>query len=240
MVVEQLKERDRMMKEFINVAAHELKNPITPILVTTQILAKREVDNKITLSKNEFNLIAQNAVKLKRLCEDILDVARIENSGIKLEKTSFNLSDLLRLSIEDSLPLLKPGVQLLFNGPELSVHADRDKIAEVVLNLIHNAIKFTSEGTIELSLTSNSNSEAIVAVKDSGAGIDAQILPRLFSKFATKSEKGTGLGLFISKNIVEAHGGRIWAENNPDNKGATFAFSLPLVQIATTEKTQMA
>jgi signal transduction histidine kinase len=229
--VAQLKEQERVMKEFINIAAHEMKNPITPILVTTQRLATREFDKKIVFSKEEFDLIAQNAIRLKRLSDDILDVARIENNnGIKLERVTLNLSDLLRDAIADSKPLARPGVELSYKGSDdLVIEADRGKIQQVVLNILHNALKFTREGIVQVGLSANATkSEVVVAIKDKGSGIDHEILPRLFSKYVTKSEKGTGLGLFISKNIIEAHGGKIWAENNADGKGATFLFSLPL------------
>lgn|GEM_PF-965170 len=225
-VVEQLKEQERTMKNFISVAAHELKNPVAPILMASQLFIKREVESKITLTRDELNLILRNALRLKALCEQILDVARMENNGIKLEKHEFSVADLARQLIDDLKPTLKPGVDLAFSGQEKTVEADREKVQQVMLNLIQNAIKFTTEGTIQISLTTNSEHELVVSVRDTGNGIDSEILPRLFSKYATNSEKGTGLGLFISKNIIEAHGGRIWAENNPE-KGSTFAFSLP-------------
>ena len=225
-LVSQLKEQERVMKEFISVAAHELKNPIAPILMASQLFAKREIDNKITLTRAELDLIGQNAIRLKRLCEDILDVARIESNGIKLEKTRFDMLEVLQISANEARPVLKQGVDFKIAGSECVVEADRDKVQQVIQNFFHNAAKFTASGTIEVSLGLTSDSEAIVKVKDCGSGIDPEILPRLFTKYATKSEKGTGLGLFISKNIIEAHGGRIWAENNSD-AGATFAFSLP-------------
>ncbi|MFL6435227.1 MAG: sensor histidine kinase [Nitrososphaeraceae archaeon] len=104
----------------------------------------------------------------------------------------------------------------------------QNRLTQVISNLLNNAVKFTTEGTISIS-TEKKDNQVIVSVKDTGSGIDHEILPRLFSKFSAKSFEGTGLGLFISKNIVEAHGGRIWAENNADGKGATFSFSLPTV-----------
>ena len=109
---------------------------------------------------------------------------------------------------------------------DVIVEADRDRILQVVSNLLGNALKFTNQGSIEVT-TEKSQNEVIVQVRDSGSGIDLEIFPKLFEKFVTKSDKGTGLGLFISKNIIEAHGGRIWAENNSDSPGATFVFSLP-------------
>jgi signal transduction histidine kinase len=180
----------------------------------------------------------QNALRLKRLCEDILDVARIENNGMALEKTLFSFPELVQETIDHSKPLIREGIEIVFFGQSLSVTADRDKLQQVVQNLLHNAIKFTHQGVIQVSLSANSDEEVVFTVRDNGVGIDPEILPRLFSKYASKSEKGTGLGLFISKNIVEAHYGRIWAENNPGN-GATFAFSLPLNQTRF-EKTPLA
>jgi signal transduction histidine kinase len=230
-VVAQLKEQERVMKNFISIAAHELKNPVAPILMASQIFAKREVDSKITLTKAELDLILQNALRLKRLCENILDVASMENNGLKLEKRKFSLTELVQESITNLEPTVKSGVDILFTGQDQTVEADHDKVQQVLQNILQNAIKFTSEGLIQISLSSNSNCELVVRVKDTGNGIDPDILPILFSKYATKSEKGTGLGLYISKNIIEAHGGKIWAENNAD-KGATFAFSLPVENVA--------
>jgi signal transduction histidine kinase len=117
---------------------------------------------------------------------------------------------------------------------DILIQADKGRISQVISNLLSNAIKFTPEGTILVSVekdkssNNNNNKTVIVSVKDSGQGIDSSLLPRLFTKFASKSEIGTGLGLFISKSIIEAHGGKIWGENNPDGRGATFSFSLPL------------
>jgi signal transduction histidine kinase len=111
------------------------------------------------------------------------------------------------------------------------VESDRTRLYQVIANLITNGIKFTREGTITVSVDVNDiNDELIVTVKDSGEGIHSDIIPRLFTKFATKSNTGTGLGLYISKKIIEAHGGRIWAINNKDGRGATFSFSLPVTQ----------
>ena len=126
---------------------------------------------------------------------------------------------------------------------DIFVEADKYRLRQVITNLLSNAIKFTNEGTIfvtaEERKDSNSNNNgqeiAIISIKDTGTGIDPEILPKLFSKFASKSFQGTGLGLFISKSIIEAHGGKIWAENNPDGRGATFSFTLPLQKITVSQ-----
>ncbi|MGA8483009.1 MAG: HAMP domain-containing sensor histidine kinase, partial [Nitrososphaeraceae archaeon] len=114
----------------------------------------------------------------------------------------------------------------LANG--VSITGDKGRLIQVITNLLGNALKFTKEGQITVTLTRDNDNQVVIIVKDSGTGIDPEIYPRLFSKFATKSEEGTGLGLYISKKIVEAHGGKIWAQNNPDGKGTTFYFTLPI------------
>jgi signal transduction histidine kinase len=118
-------------------------------------------------------------------------------------------------------------LQRLGDEKDLIVHADKDRISQVLSNLLGNALKFTIEGEIAIT-TELKDKEVIVWIKDTGTGINREIFPKLFEKFVSKSEKGTGLGLFVSKNIIQEHGGRIWAENNPDGIGARFAFSLPI------------
>ena len=108
------------------------------------------------------------------------------------------------------------------------MQADKSRINQVITNLLSNAVKFTKQGNITITTQKTTDGLVIISVKDAGSGIDPEIMPRLFTKFATRSNTGTGLGLFISKGIVESHGGKIWAQNNLDGKGATFSFSLPL------------
>jgi signal transduction histidine kinase len=169
---------------------------------------------------------------LQRLSNDILDVTRIESQSLELNKKQFKLNDV----ILDVMTDMKS--QIVNNKVELSsykstqdifVEADKERIIQVISNLLNNAVKFTEEGIIFVStkVKENRKKEVFVTIKDTGQGIHPDILPRLFSKFASKSFQGTGLGLFISKSIVEAHGGKIWAENNSDGKGATFTFSFP-------------
>jgi two-component system, OmpR family, sensor histidine kinase VicK len=238
---EQLKIHDKMQKEFINIAAHELRTPIQPILGLTQVILSRignkEEDDEL------LNVISRNAKRLQRLTEDILDVTKIESHSLNIKKEWFNLNDMISNIVNDSLTgvdasLKKesnaPTIKLEYNVQNIFVQADKGRITQVIYNLLSNAIKFTQEGTISINLErkneDDNNDYVLISVKDNGQGIDPSILPKLFTKFATKSEiGGTGLGLFISKSIVEAHGGRMCAQNNPDSKGATFAFSLPIV-----------
>ena len=232
----QLKVHDKMQKEFINIAAHELRTPIQPILGLSEVLQSKINDSE---QRELLNIVSRNAKRLQRLTEDILDVTRIESQSLGLEKEKFILDDLVLSIVEEYKKQIehdnKVKIKLVYNPIEdnnIIIYADRFRITQVISNLIDNAIKFTEEkrgGTVSVNIKKKNDRWVIVSVKDTGIGIDSEIVPRLFTKFATKSFKGTGLGLFISKKIIEDHGGKIWAENNIDGKGATFDFSLPIL-----------
>ena len=235
---EQLKVHDKMQKEFINVASHEMKTPTQAIIGYSDLMQKHP-DKREEMLK----AISRNAVRLQRLTNDILDVTRIESQTLKLDKEKFNLSDLIANVVEDQRSHVEKEnqkIKLMYNNKYDSygapiVDADRDRITQVISNLLGNAIKFTSNqeegGSVSVTLEKNHNNreEVIVNIRDTGEGIHQEILPRLFTKFATKSFAGTGLGLYISKSIIEEHGGRMWAQNNSDRRGATFTFTLPLM-----------
>src|SRR5215204_5814529 len=284
---EKLQEADKVQKEFINIAAHELRTPIVPILNLSEILYSNVKERQPELQEKEMlemlEIILRNANRLHQLTEDILDVTRIESHTLKLRKERFNLNDAILNVIEDYREQIANGnngnVKLIYepanssssssnsnentsnsNGSIILVEADRRRLAQVISNLLNNAIKFTKEGTVTVSTTSSSiikrkdaemdtgegeegggaakEEEVVIAVKDTGTGIDPELMPRLFTKFATKSYQGTGLGLYISKSIIEAHGGKMWAENNNsdrEHKGATFYFTLPVANMNLTE-----
>ena len=239
---EGLKQIDKLKDDFINVAAHELRTPIQPIIGLSGILRSQIKDSK---QQELLDVIVRSAKRLQRLAEDILDVTRIESHNLMLRKEKFNLNEIISNAISDTTNqvIIKENkvnsVKLEFtnsrdkgeggeqgNSPAI-IEADKGRISQVVSNMLANAVKFTNEGIIKVA-TEKKDNEIVISIKDTGAGIDSEILQRLFTKFATTSTTGTGLGLFISKSIVEAHGGRIWAKNNFDGKGATFYFSLPL------------
>jgi two-component system, OmpR family, sensor histidine kinase VicK len=232
---EHLKIHDKMQKEFINIAAHELRGPIQPILGLTEILKNKATDKE---QQELQDAVYRSARKLKQLTEDVLDVTRIESQTLQLHKERFNLSEMILNVISDSKNQVKKEykdtIKLeLVSNEDIFIDADRSRLNQVISNLLNNAIKFTDkQGAIVTTVEKKKKDgghNVIVNVKDTGVGISQEILPRLFTKFATKSETGgTGLGLFISKSIVEAHGGRIWAKNNSDGRGSTFTFSLPL------------
>ncbi|MGB8024910.1 MAG: hybrid sensor histidine kinase/response regulator, partial [Nitrososphaeraceae archaeon] len=256
---EKLEINDKILNEFIHIAAHELRNPIQPILgmaqiVKSKITEKGEGEINIDEVCSLLDVVIRNARKLHRLTDDVLDITRIETNSLYLKKEILNLKEVMQLSVDDyvsqnniakkndsnnyyrniklsSFPSITEEEQQ--NADLFLIEADKGRISQVVSNLLSNAVKFTNEcDTIYVNLNENDTGSArefIVSIKDTGTGIDPEILPRLFTKFATKSDRGTGLGLFICKSIIEAHGGKLWAENNSDVKGATFAFSLPLL-----------
>ena len=234
LLAEKLKEADRLQREFINIAAHELRTPIQPIIGMAELIESALQEKKDASIKPEaIEMIARNARRLQRLSEDILDIARIESNSLTLHKTLFSLKDVIVLLVEDCRKQIQMDgrdVKILYPQPDdIEVYADKERIMQVLGNLLSNALKFTKQGTITIhSEQSNDKSHLIVKVTDTGLGIDPALRLRLFTKFATKSDKGTGLGLYISKSIVEAHDGKIWAENNSDGKGATFTFTLPI------------
>jgi two-component system, OmpR family, sensor histidine kinase VicK len=228
---EKLKEADNMKTEFINVAAHELRSPIQPVLGFSEFLLNKE--GNIEQYRDLLNVINRNAKRLQQLTENILDVTKIENHTLELHKEKVNINENIRKVINDVNCQIRnhDKLKIVFLESENSVYVEADKIRlyQIIANLLTNAINFTKEGTISVNANVNdSNNELVIRVKDSGEGVHPAIMPRLFTKFATRSNMGTGLGLFISKSIIEAHGGRIWGENNADSKGATFSLSLPL------------
>ncbi|MFL6395527.1 MAG: ATP-binding protein [Nitrososphaeraceae archaeon] len=268
---EQLRERDRMQNEFINIAAHEMRTPIQPILGLSDIilqrilsiakLLQREEEEKVVYEQlqdsssipTRYNsiirsslsisiekiipmveIISRNAKRLEKLTNNLLDVTRIENNkSIELSKELFAIDSLLRDCITDASQRVgKKKIKFSYTpadrNQQVIIKADRIRIAQVIMNLLDNSINSSQDGIISVTSTIDPGTNSItITVKDTGSGINPDIIPRLFSKFVTASEKGTGLGLYISKKIVEAHGGKIWAENNKDGRGATFAFTIP-------------
>lgn len=226
-----------MQTEFINIAAHELRTPIMPILVNIEML-----EEQLGKDNPEIKIIARNAKRLQRLTENILSVTRLESKSFTLKTEVFDLNDVISTVIRDeSIQLSNDDVEIIqqTETEEMPVDADRDRISQVVYNLLHNAIKFTEMGKIVISSKYTKDSVE-VSVSDSGKGIDPQIVSILFSKFVTKSDKGTGLGLYICKGIIEAHGGRIWAENRLEKQhGAKFSFSLPIQHRVKSQENRM-
>ena len=238
---EQLKVHDKMQKEFINVAAHELRAPVQPILALTEQL-REKIKNKDQVQL--LDVVIRNAQRLKNISEDILDATKFESNSLRLTKEKCSLNQLIFKLVTEFQNNLETDKKIKFvynannyagGGGPILINADKNRISQVISNLICNSVKFIKkEGTISVAIErrktyDRDNKEvAVVVIKDTGSGIDDEMFPKLFKKFATKSFQGTGLGLYICKNIVESHGGKIWAENNKDEKGSTFSFCLPL------------
>ena len=252
---EQLQAYSVAQKDFINIAAHELRTPIQPILSLSQVLISQKGNKE--QYEEQLHVINRNAKRLQILVEDILDVTRIESHTLNLKKERVNLNQVIlnvmaefedqirkdqNKNVKIKLLAVLATEAIPFNKKEAKEHegnkqnvfvdVDKERIAQVIFNLLNNAIKFTQEGSITISVAEKEETDkkiVIVSVKDTGRGIEAEMLPRLFTKFVSNSERGgTGLGLFISKSIIEAHGGKIWAENNSDGKGAMVSFNLPI------------
>lgn len=241
---EKLKANDKAQKDFINIAAHELRTPIQPIIGLSEVLRQRKLEGQLQQDKI-LDTIIRNAKRVQNLSEDLLDVARIESNSLSLKKEKFNLNQLILNAITDSRNYIASenmssnnnniNIEPIFKEKVvIYLEADKNRINQVILNLLVNAIRFTKKGTITITIETKEreyddvgDKVVVIAIKDSGTGIAAKIFPKLFTKFASVSQGGTGLGLFISKNIIEAHGGRMWAENNQNDNGATFSFSLP-------------
>ncbi len=227
---ESLKKKDEAQNQFINIAAHELRTPIQPILNAIYLLQSANVKSEKRVQY--LDIIRRNTDKLGRLAEDILDVTRIESDTLKLTIEQINLYDLISNTVEEyrkNIQFIYPDLIINYESAvnNINVNGDKLRLGQVLFILLDNAGKFTKSGSILVTSQIKSNTVQVM-VKDNGPGIDPEILPQLFTKFVTKSDRGTGLGLFIARSIIEAHGGIIWAENSVQHQGAVFLFTLPL------------
>jgi two-component system sensor histidine kinase VicK len=236
---EKMKEVEILEKDFINFAAHELRNPVQPIIGFSELLYSK-IENQE--HRRLLDEVILNARRLEKLARVMLDVTRIENNSLILTKETVDIGIVVRDTVDSYNQKLREKnavnksknleeLMIIQNG-EKDVEANLDKVrmTQVISNILDNAVSFSHEGKIKVVLKKekrNGQNFVLIRVKDTGPGIDPEILSKLFTKFASNSDMGTGLGLFISKGIVEAHGGKIWAENNP-NRGATFSFTVPI------------
>ena len=245
---EKLSLQSKIQRDFINITAHELRTPIVPIITLSELLySKIKQENKIQKNpskenekKQEFlEVILRNCYRLYRLTEDVLDVTKIESQTLKMNKEIIQLNEIIENVVKDYREIINKKrygsdqISIVFEPSKdiILVNADKGRIIQVLSNLLDNALKFTKEGNIIITIKKiKENQQVMVTIKDSGTGLDPEIIPQLFKKFATKSEQGTGLGLFISKNIIETHDGIMWGENNSESNGSTFYFTLPIWQ----------
>ena len=232
---------DKLQKEFIDIAAHEFRTPIQSVLGYSEM-----IHANLKNFEQYFDIIIRNARRLEKLTEDILDVSRIEGNNLQLSKSNFDLNRTIQQLVEDhQKEAADKNVKVILDFKKnvpTTIYADEARLQQVLNNLLSNAINFTNNGTViitaykdqvdtNVEMRQQDEESIVVEIKDTGSGINPEMLPRLFEKFATKSGSGTGLGLYISKSIVDSHGGKIWAYNNQDGIGATFTFALPVHQI---------
>ena len=236
---EKVKASEKMKEEFINIAAHELRTPIQPILGLTDIIYSKVKDEEV---HELLDIIMRNAKRLQRLTNNLLDITKIESQSLLLKKEKLNLNILISEVLKDYLNKQKnqQKIEIVYDfkhKEDINIEADRDRLVQVIHNLLDNALKFTTHNNQMIFVSIDKNKEdkkeeeeeVIVSVKDTGEGISDKVLYKLFTKFATSDPTtGTGLGLYICKKIIEAHGGRIWGVNNLDGKGALFKFTLPV------------
>jgi two-component system, OmpR family, sensor histidine kinase VicK len=227
---EKVRAHEEIQNEFVNIAAHELRTPLQVIVNSVELAAEGK-------ELGPFSRIAMDgARRLQRLTQDLLDIQRIDRNSLQLKRELFAVESLLsRVVREQELSLRGRRANIVYEPGEeeeqAMVEADEERLAQVLSNLLSNALEFTEEGTISVKLVKQEDASGsrrvTVEIRDTGRGIDPAIVPVLFSKFASKSRTGSGLGLYIAKGIVQAHGGTIWGQNNEDGKGATFGFTLP-------------
>jgi signal transduction histidine kinase len=224
----ELQRMDAMKEEFINVAAHELRTPLVPLTLGAEALAETYPEDE------NVKKIYRNAIRITRLTNDILDASKMESDNLRLSIEDTNIVDLIDELLRDhETKLGGPNVKLVLDSKlplkKSTIPIDRIRITQVMSNLISNAIKFTEAGQIRVMIDDDGG-HVRISVSDEGKGIDPALMPKLFNKFISSSEKGgAGLGLYVSRGIIEAHGGRIWAQNN-NPKGATFSLTLPYEQ----------
>lgn len=232
--------QDKLQKEFIDIAAHEFRTPIQSVLGYSEM-----IHANLKNFDQYFEKIIRNARRLEKLTEDILDVSRIEGNNLQLSKSNFDLHRTIQQVIEDyQKEVTNKNIKIILDFKKnvpTTIYADEARLQQVINNLLSNAINFTNNGTViitaykaqvdtNVEMGQQDEESIVVEIKDTGSGINPEMLPRLFEKFATRSGSGTGLGLYISKSIVDSHGGKIWAYNNKDGIGATFTFTLPIPQ----------
>lgn len=233
---EKLKSLDKLKTEFLSLATHQIRSPLTAIKGYASMVIDGDFGVINDKAKEAVDRIFQSSNNLALIIEDFLNVSKIESGGMKYEKVNFDLAEIASFMAKDlSIVAEKHGLKLAYNDDKnapYTVNGDKEKLRQIVLNFIDNAIKYTKTGSINVSL-SRKKDKVIFAVKDTGVGITPEIMATLFQKFARgdgarMNTAGSGLGLYVAKEIVEAHNGRVWAESEGRDKGSTFFMELPI------------
>ena len=227
---DQLKDTNESQIQFIQETAHEIQNPIQSILGLAEVMLSNK-NLEAGHIEDLVKIIIKNSKKIKFLTDNILEAAHIESQLLPLEMEEFDLVELVKDLLKDlnnQIQNKKTILNLKFNEDSILIVADKLRLNQVFLNIINNAINVEQkEGEIIVFLEKQDDNTVLVRITDDGPGIPSNIKDKVFTKFVTGSKSGTGLGLYICKNIIEKHGGKIWAENNK-NKGANFNFTIPI------------
>jgi signal transduction histidine kinase len=228
----ELEEARSRLQEFVSIVAHELRGPLTTLLGYSQLLARRHENSNPEMDTKAISSIESEAHRMDRLTTDLLDAARIGAGRLNIEREKTDVAVLARQVAEEHQANTTKHTITVDGPASLGGCWDSDRIMQVLTNLVTNAIKYSPDGGEITILLTEGRADATVTVTDTGIGLSAEDLPLLFEPFSRlyrqQAVKGTGLGLYISKGIIEAHGGEIWAESSGRGKGASFVFTLPL------------
>ncbi len=233
-----LKSLDKLKTEFVSLASHQLRSPLTAIKGYASMLSEGDYGEVSKEAKDAVMRIYQSSINLTTVVEDLLNVTKIESGGMQYTMASFDLSKVAEDEAKDlSITAEKRGLKLNYNsdGENLCmVNGDKEKIRQVIINFIDNSIKYTKEGSIDVSVKNNNN-KVIFCVKDTGMGMTQEIKEGLFHKFARgdgarMNTTGSGLGLYLAKEIALAHKGRVWVESEGIGKGSSFYLELDTVK----------
>jgi len=234
--VTEIKQTEQVRRDFVANVSHELRTPVAALKALVETLEAGAIEDP-DQAKEFIGRLRVEVDGLALLVEELFELTRVESGRSGLNRRPVDLAMVVRQAVERLRPLAdRQGLHLLLRFPAdvPPVEADPDRLEQVVLNLVHNAVKFTPPGGQITVTVERQAGEVAVSVKDTGAGIPPELLPRVFERFfkadRARSAGGSGLGLAIAKHIVQAHGGRIWAESAGEGRGSTFTFTLPLGQ----------
>jgi signal transduction histidine kinase len=235
---DKLEDLSKLKSEFVSLASHQLRSPLTAIKGYASMLVQGDYGEINIEAKEAIDKIMQSSKNLSFVVEDLLNVSKIEQGGMKYEMTQFDFTELVKDTVENlSITAKQKNLLLINNIPKESkyiINGDKEKLRQVLINLIDNSIKYTPTGQIEVSLSENNN-KITLKIKDTGVGIDEKIIKTLFEKFSRGeggrlNSSGSGLGLYLAKEIIEAHHGRIWVESEGKGKGSTFFVEMTQVE----------
>jgi len=237
---EKLKELDKKKTEFVSLASHQLRSPLTAIKGYASMLLEGSFGEISDKAKDAIGRVFQSSQKLVLVIEDFLNITRVELGRMKFDVTEFSFNKLVKDVIGEQKPNAeRRGLSVSFeeDAPEYKVFADLGKVSQVVSNLIDNSIKYTNQGSLAVKITGKNVGKAkkvLLSIKDTGVGIEPEVMPLLFNKFTRADDAsktniiGTGLGLYVAKQMIDMHKGKIWAESAGKGQGSTFFVELPL------------